>query len=377
MVTGVTDFELRVTGEGGLERLSLSGRVGRKGAERLQRELERAVEAKGGRLALDLSEVESIDGSAAAIIAELWDRQRCAGGELALVGASGSVASVLELYTSRGLRECLRPQVRRPSVPEQVGRATVALLGTLREASEFVGNFTRSGWATLRRPASLSWSSIPRQMERAGADGLPIVLLIGFLIGLITAFQAAVQLGKLGADSFVANLVALSLTRELAPLMTAIVIAGRSGASIAAELGTMKVSEEIDALRVLGIDPYRFLVFPRVIALTLMLPVLTLLSDAIGIAGGVVIAFTQLDLGLLGYMNATRESLELGDVFGGIAKSVVFGFLIAMIGCERGMATRGGAEGVGRSTTAAVVNILFHLILVDALFTVLYKMLGI
>jgi phospholipid/cholesterol/gamma-HCH transport system permease protein len=108
-----------------------------------------------------------------------------------------------------------------------------------------------------------------------------------------------------------------------------------------------------------------------------MLPVLTLLSDAIGIAGGVVIAFTQLDLGLLGYMNATRESLELGEVFGGIAKSVVFGFLIAMIGCERGMATRGGAEGVGRSTTAAVVNILFHLILVDALFTVLYKMLGI
>ena len=374
---GAADFELTVAVGAGEKQLKLAGQVRREGANRLRTELSRHAHTAASRLVLDLSELEALDGSAAAVIADLWDRQRSGGGSLELEGARSQVASVLDLFTARGLRECTRPDRSRASLFEQVGHATLALGRNTREALEFVGLCTTNALAAVRRPGTVNWRSVPRQMERNGVDGLPIVLLIGFLIGLITAFQAAVQLAKLGADAFVADLVALSLTRELAPLMTAIVIAGRSGASIAAELGTMKVSEEIDALRTLGIDPYRFLVFPRVLALTLVLPILTLLSDAVGIGGGALIAFSQLDLSFVGYLNSTREALDLGDVFGGVIKSVVFGFLIAFIGCERGLATRGGAEGVGRSTTSAVVTILFYLIVVDAFFTVLYKMLGV
>jgi phospholipid/cholesterol/gamma-HCH transport system permease protein len=221
------------------------------------------------------------------------------------------------------------------------------------------------------------WADLPRLAARAGADGAPIVLLIAFLIGVITAYQAATQMHQLGADVYVPDLVALSITRELGPLITAIVVAGRSGASIAAELGTMRVSEEIDALETLRIDPLRFLVLPRVIALTLMLPLLTLLAEAVAITGGLLITTAELELTSGVYLRSTRDALDAWDVGGGVIKALVFGALIALISCERGLSTRGGAEGVGRSTTAAVVASLFSLIAADAGFTLLFSRLGI
>jgi phospholipid/cholesterol/gamma-HCH transport system permease protein len=170
--------------------------------------------------------------------------------------------------------------------------------------------------------------------------------------------------------------VALSITRELGPLMTAIIVAGRSGAAFSAELGTMKVSEEIDALRTLGLDPYLFLVFPRVIALVLVVPLLTLLADIVGILGGLLVGLLSLDLTVHAYLLETQNRLALWDVGSGMLKSVVFALAVALIACQRGLATQGGAEGVGRATTSAVVTSLFALVVIDALFTVLFNAFG-
>src|SRR5436190_12480237 len=200
-------------------------------------------------------------------------------------------------------------------------------------------------------------------MERTGADAVPIVVLINFLVGFVMAFQGAVQLKQFGANLFVADLVGLSITRELGPLMTAIIVCGRSGAAFAAELGTMKVSEEVDALRTMGIGPLRFLVLPRIIGLFLAMPILTLLGDLVGIAGGLLVGVISLDITITGYLNETRKALGIWDVFQGLVKCGFFGIAIGIVSCQQGLATSGGAEGVGRRTTAAVVTTLFSLIL--------------
>jgi phospholipid/cholesterol/gamma-HCH transport system permease protein len=186
------------------------------------------------------------------------------------------------------------------------------------------------------------------------------------------AFQGAVQLKQFGANIFVADLVGLSVTRELGPLMTAIIVCGRSGAAFAAELGTMKVSEEIDALQTLGFGPIRYLVLPRVVGLVLVLPFLTLFADLLGIVGGMVVGLVNLDLTISGYLIETRKALSAWDVGSGLVKSVVFATAIALIAFQQGFATSGGAEGVGRRTTASVVSILFALILIDAGFTLFF-----
>jgi len=193
---------------------------------------------------------------------------------------------------------------------------------------------------------------------------------------MVTAFQAIVQLRQFGADIFVADLVALSVARELGPLMTAIIVAGRSGAAFSAELGTMAVSEEIDALRTLGLSPYGYLVYPRLIALLVVVPMLALVGDVCGILGGVFVSMLRLDITLSAYLQRTQQVLDLWDVGSGILKSVVFGWAIALVACQRGLATRGGAAGVGVSTTAAVVASLFALVVIDALFTVIFNLYG-
>jgi phospholipid/cholesterol/gamma-HCH transport system permease protein len=204
---------------------------------------------------------------------------------------------------------------------------------------------------------------------------MPIVLLINFLVGAILGLQGAIQLHRFGGDHFLANLVGLSVVRELGPLMTAILVTGRSGAAYAAELGTMTVNEEVDALRTLGQDPQRFLVFPRVLTLVLVLPVLTVLGDLIGIAGGLAVAIAYLDQPAVVYLQSLQQAVGFGDVGTGLLKSFAFAFAIGLIACQRGLATRGGAVGVGRSTTSAVVVVLFTLVALDAVFTWVFSLL--
>lgn len=361
--------------QSGAKALRLAGRLAYLDADRLRLELERFA-GEGASLELDLEAVESLDGGAAAVLADAWAQAQARGAELRFAGGSPKVRAVLALYTARPPRQCFLPERRRRFL-EVLGRWTLAALSELRQLLEYTGEGVMATLAALRRPRTVDWKALPRQAERAGADALPIVLLISALIGLITAFQAAVQLRKFGADIFITDLVALSIARELGPLMTAIVIAGRSGAGLAAELGTMRVSEEIDALRALGLCPFRTLVFPRVLSLVLMVPLLVLLADIVGIAAGLPIATGLLELSAHGYVSGVRDALVPWDVGGGLLKALFFGFLIGFVACERGLATRGGAEGVGRAATSSVVAILFALIAADAVFAVLYNDFGI
>ena len=338
-------------------------------------EVRRLLEPPTAHLDFDVSQVEGLDGGATALLLELRAEAAAAGSAAEIVGASGRVQSMLELYGAHPKQPSLQAPPAQIGILDQIGRETLGLI-TENNALDFVGDAVLAGTQTMRAPRRMNWADVPRLMERAGADGIPIVLMINFLVGLVTAFQAALQLKQFGANIFVADLVGLSVTRELAPLMTAIIIAGRSGAAFSAELGTMRVSEEIDALRTLGLDPYQFLVFPRVLALTLVAPLLTMLADVIGIVGGLLVAMFSLDLTFQAYLTQSEKALDLWDIFSGILKSGVFGFNIALIACQRGLATRGGAEGVGRSTTSAVVTSLFAIVVTDAVFTVIFHVFG-
>lgn len=320
------------------------------------------------RVQVDNSGVTSIDGACTALLVHLRSELKARRVHCEFTGGSPAVRRLIELYGGRR-----RPKARRArpadNAVEQVGRATVAMFAELVSVLDFSGRLVRGAWFSLRHPSRLNWRDIGVTMERAGADAAPIVMLINFLIGFVMGYQSALQLKQFGANIYVADLVGLSVTRELGPLMTAIIVCGRTGAAFAAELGTMKVSEEVDALRTLGFMPLRFLVLPRLLGLVLVVPLLTLLADGVGILGGLLVAVLTLDITPVAYWGETLKVVEPWDVFSGVLKSGVFAGAIALIACQQGLATSGGAEGVGRRTTSAVVTILFSLILLDAIFT--------
>jgi phospholipid/cholesterol/gamma-HCH transport system permease protein len=213
-------------------------------------------------------------------------------------------------------------------------------------------------------------------MKKVGVDALPIVGLISFLLGLIMAFMSSVQLQQFGANIYVASLVSLSMVRELGPIMTAIIVAGRSGSAFAAEIGTMKISDEVDALFTMGFDPTRFLVVPKIVASVITVPILTLFSDLFAILGGLVVGVFMLDLTANAYMAQTLKTLSVFDVSWGFLKAAVFALLIAGIGCLKGFQVSGGAAEVGQATTSAVVSSIFFIILTDAVFAVILRYWG-
>lgn len=214
------------------------------------------------------------------------------------------------------------------------------------------------------------------QAMQVGVRALPILSLITFFIGLILALQAAYELKKFGAMNFVASAVAISMSRELGPLITAIVVIGRSGSAFAAEIGTMKVTEELDALETMAINPVRFLVTPKFIAMAVMLPCLTIWANAMGVLGGSLFGVAKAGFTFLSYLHATADALFLRDIISGLIKSFMFGVTITAVGCHEGLVTGAGAEQVGRSTTAAVVVSIFLVIAVDLVFTALFFFVG-
>lgn len=355
--------------------LRLAGVCRLSDGERLWQEVGRAL--RGGGVRVELDGLEELDGASAALLQALGQDAASRGASLELAGGGEEVRGMLELYAFQEGAAPAPARERRISVLDQLGRATVGMGLRLRDVLEFIGDLAASLARSVRESRSIHWSSVPRLMERAGADGVPIVLLINFLVGLILGLQAAFQLERFGASVFVADLVGLAMVREMAPLMTAIVVAGRSGASYAAELGTMRVNQEIDALRTLGFDPHRFLVLPRMIALGAVVPLLTMLSMVVGIFGGLIVAVQRLGLTTLAYWTELQKAIGFNDLAGGLFKSEVFALTIALIACQRGLATRGGAEGVGSSTTSAVVAILFFLVVLDAIFTLVFNIFGI
>jgi len=254
-----------------------------------------------------------------------------------------------------------------------IGRGT---LGLFRYATGLYQLSRDAGYWTFVAPfkgRSPKWKSALHQMVLVGVNSIPIVGLISLFIGIILALQGAYAMRNFGASPYyVALLVGVSMTREIGPLMTAIVVAGRSGSSFAAELGTMKVSEEIDALEAMGLNSVRYLVVPKYLALLVMMPCLTILSDVAGILGGGLFQIVQLDQSLSMFLISTRDALEMRDIWTGLVKSLVFGLIITKVGCYEGFSVRGGAEGVGKATTSSVVVSIFLVIFADVIFTAFF-----
>ncbi len=253
-----------------------------------------------------------------------------------------------------------------------LGRQTIGFLVHLDRMTRLsVETLVEAVVAPLRGKKVRGRSTV-EQMVRIGFDSIPIVCTIAFFVGLILAMQSAYQLKRFGATIFVADLVAVSVIRELGPLLTAIIIAGRSGSAIAAEIGTMKVGEEIDALRAMGLNHVNFLFVPRMAALLIVLPCLTILADGIGIFGGYLLSISTLEFSSTRYLNQTASALLMKDLITGLVKSGFFALIIAVVGCYRGINTEGGAEGVGKSTTSSVVTSIFLIIAADVFFTALF-----
>jgi phospholipid/cholesterol/gamma-HCH transport system permease protein len=228
----------------------------------------------------------------------------------------------------------------------------------------------------MRNPRSVRWKDVWYTCEQVGVNAVPIVALISFLLGIILAFQSAVPMRQFGAELFVADLVGLSILRELGPLMTAILLAGRSGAAFAAEIGTMKVNEELNALTTMGLDPVRFLVVTRIIAAVLMVPLLTLFANMVGILGG-ALTMISFNIPVLTFLREVDSLVDLGDLWAGMAKTPVFAMLIAGIGCLRGLQTQTGASAVGISATRAVVSGIILLVVVDGIYAFIYYLMDI
>lgn len=358
--------------------LRISGRLALVDAGPLWKELDdfAHLAEKGETLNFEMSQVEKIDGSAMAMLAHLRARLQNRGVHSEFIGASPLVQEIVSLY--RGDVRVEKLKKRRPQgTLDQIGQSTLVIVREIKSVLAFLGYLVAEGWHLLRSPKTGNWRDLSRLLERTGADAVPIVLLINFLVGLVMSFQSSGQLKQYGANIFLADLIGISMTRELAPLLTAIVVCGRSGAAFAAELGSMKVNEEIDALRTMGLDPMRYLVIPRVLALMIVMPLLALLSDIVGILGGLVVGMFSLDLSPIAFMGQLQKAVSLADVYSGLSKSVVFGSAIALIACQQGLATSGGAEGVGSRTTSAVVTTLFILVVIDAIFTIFFTLAGI
>ncbi|RYZ02996.1 MAG: MlaE family lipid ABC transporter permease subunit [Myxococcales bacterium] len=364
---------------GGVLRIQLGGNIAIDDAAALWKRIsETLAEGLDGVKAveLDLSAVSLIDGACMALLTQLRSELRARGIACEFVGGSGDVRRIVDLYGGRKKTRQKRARRQPLNAVEQVGNATLAVIAEVKQILDFIGQLAVSTAQVIRHPKRLNLRDVTLTMERAGADAAPIVLLINFLMGFVMAYQSSAQLKQFGANIYVADLVGVSMTRELGPLMMAIIICGRSGAAFAAELGTMKVSEEVDALRTLGFLPLPFLVIPRMLGLILVAPVLVLLADAIGILGGALVAMLTLDIGPTTFVIQLQSAVKTSDVVSGVVKGMVFCGTIALVACQQGLATSGGAEGVGRRTTSAVVSILFALIVLDAVFTVILGAFG-
>jgi phospholipid/cholesterol/gamma-HCH transport system permease protein len=257
-----------------------------------------------------------------------------------------------------------------------VGTRSITIYADAVDTLTFIGGTVLAIGAWLRGSARFRRSDLALYIQDCGARALPIVTLISFLVGVILAFVGTVQLRKFGGQIYVADLVGVAMAREMGAMMTAIIMAGRTGAAFAAQIGSMQANEEIDALTTLGLSPMQFVVLPRMIALALMMPLLTLYADVIGIAGGAFVSVTMLGLTLTQYVNETQHALTLTDFAMGVIKGTVFGVLVAFAGCLRGLQCGRSSAAVGRAVTSAVVTGIVLIIVSDAILTVVYDALG-
>ncbi len=345
-------------------RMELSGRLD---SESVAAIWNQAVGIPAESFVVDASGVKYCDGAGSALLCELQRR----GGRVE--GLRPEIAGVFELFAGEDGPAPSRGRSKDSAV-ESVGRLGRAFFQDVRAQIAFLGQLVLV-FASFRgsRTNRIRWNDVWMVFERSGVQALVVVGMISFLTGLIMAFQAAPPLQQFGVDIFVVNLVGLAMVRELGPIMTAIVLAGRSGSAFAAEIGTMKVNEEIDALTTMGLDPVRFLVVPRVLAGIMVTPLLIVYADLLGVAGGFLVMMAR-GFPAVALWHQLISAVGVNDVLAGLIKGFVFGALVAGIGCLRGLQTKDGASAVGISTTSSVVSAIFLIVVVDAVFAVVYYM---
>ncbi len=326
---------------------------------------------------LDTSRLGAWDTAFLTFLRKL-DRLTAADGpQLNTSGLPEGATRLLKLAASVPERAGARKAAERPPFVERVGKGTLAWLEAGGAVLDFIGGALIAFGRLLRGRARFRWSDFWQVVQEVGAEALPIVGLISFLVGVILAFLGAIQLVQFGAQIFVADLVAIGMARDMAAMMVGIILAGRTGAAFAAQLGTMQVNEEIDALSTLGLSPMEFLVLPRMMALILMTPLLCLYANLLGILGGMFVGVVMLDLPAALYLQQTQASTPLLFFAGGLFKATVYGVVVAVCGCLRGMQCGRSAAAVGNATTSAVVTSIVFIILSMATLTVIYDALGI
>jgi phospholipid/cholesterol/gamma-HCH transport system permease protein len=362
---------LRVESSGSETILALSGTLDDAAVARCWSRALVAARTSQGPVRVDCARVDYCGGAGFALLVALAEMAEERKQSFVVDDLAPQFRSMYDGIDRSRLGQTEIPQREKYGPVASVGQAVVDRAAEWREEAEFVGE-VGVGLAGLgREPRRLRLREWWVMVEKAGTNALPIVALISFLMGMIMAFQAAMPMRQFGVDIFVVNLVALAITRELGPLMTAIVLAGRSGSAFAAEIGTMKVNEEVAALTTMGLSPVRFLAVPRVLAGIVVTPVLTVYSMAIGVAGGLAVMM-MLGFPLATLMHQLSGSLRVDDVLAGLIKSFFFGAVVAGVGCLRGLQTGAGAAAVGDSTTRSVVTAIFLIVLLDAVFAVIY-----
>jgi phospholipid/cholesterol/gamma-HCH transport system permease protein len=319
-------------------------------------------------LVLDFTGVGRVDSSAVAVVGLVERQLRRHGKQLELVGLDERARAAFSLQPPPPVEEL---PVAPEGTVERVGGRVLALGASASSLGHLVGETGRVGLAVAIGRRRMPAGSLAAHVVTMGVDAIFVVGLLAFLLGMTLAFQGAVQLRRFGAGVFVADMVGFSMVRELGPLMTAVILTGRTGAAIASELGTMKVGSEIDALAASGISPVRFLVLPRLAAITLVGPALTLMAVFIGILGGMLVSALVLQLPPVTYWTHVVERLELGDWLHGLGKSLVFAWIIGLSGCHLGLRANRDASSVGAATTRTVVVSIFFIIVVDAIFATL------
>ena len=335
--------------------------------------------AKGStaRIAFNTTDVTAWDSGLLVFLGRVIDLGSKGGISVDKNGLPDGAKKLLDLAATVPEKKGARKKSQKESFLFRVGAGSMALVRASEEALAFVGETFTAFTKLLAGKARFRRSDLIRTLQDCGIDALPIVSLISLLVGLILAFVGAVQLMMFGAQIYVANLVGIAMVRVMAAVMTGIIMAGRTGAAFAAQLGTMQVNEEIDAFKTMGISPMEFLVLPRILGLTLMMPLLCLYADLMGILGGFIVGVGMLDLSMVEYYNQTKASVTMTDLWIGLVQSVVFGILIAISGCLRGMQCGRSASAVGDAATSAVVTGIISIIVATAVITVITNVLGI
>jgi phospholipid/cholesterol/gamma-HCH transport system permease protein len=353
--------------------VDLSGEFGLKNLTAFAGDIKREISSqKVQNIAIDFSKVCYLDSAAALAFVQIEKEAAAQKITCRLINLNAEAKGIFSVIHGDALtRLPFKSEKSHEGLIRQVGQASLFLARDFVNFVTFIGDLLSALAHTLRHPRSLRGKDVLFYVQRAGVDGLPIVAMIGALMGLIMAFMSYLQFKQFGANIYVPALVSFAMIKELGPIMTAILVAGRSGSAFAAEIGTMVVNEEVDALQTMGFDPIRFLAVPKVLACVIVVPILTIYADLAGILGGMTIGVTTLDLTVKTYITQSIKTIQVFDVVTSLIKAAVFAGLISTIGCQRGFQVRAGAQDVGKFTTSAVVAAIFLIVVADSIFAVM------